>query len=167
MTGAIFIDLRKAFDTLGHSQIIESLSSFGIYDVERDLLLDYLFNRTQSVRIGTEISHTEKITCGVPQGSILGPLLFLVTFNEIKSALKHSQIITDADDTVIYTSGNSIDMIQTKLQSDFDRIYEWLESMDLVMNMKKGKIEVMLFGTARRENKESTNKYELQLLQDK
>ena len=92
--GSYFIDLSKAFDTLSHGQIFESLSSYGIYGTERELFTNYLFNRTQSVRIGPEVSVPEKITCGVPQGSILGPLLFLITFNDINSikALKYHHV---------------------------------------------------------------------------
>ena len=155
MTGAIFIDLSKAFDTLSHGQIVESLSSYGIYGTELELFTNYLFNRTQSVRVGPEISNPEKITCGVPQGSILGPVLFLITFNDIVTVLKHSNIITYADDTVIYFSGKSKESIQDRLQSDFNAIADWLESMDLVTNIKKGKTEVMLFGTSQKVKNQS------------
>ena len=86
-------------------------------------------------------------TCGVPQGSILGPLLFLITFNDISTVLIHSNIITYADDTVIYLSGKSKESIQSGLQSDFNAIADWMESMDLVTNMKEGRTEVMLFRT--------------------
>ena len=155
MTGAIFIDLSKAFDTLSHGQIVESLSSYSIYGTELELFTNYLFNRTQSVRVGPEISNPEKITRGVPQGSILGPLLFLITFNDIATVLKHSNIITYADDTVIYFSGKSKESIQDRLQSDFNAIADWMESMDLVTNMKKGKTEVMLFGTSQKVKNQS------------
>jgi len=75
MTGAIFINFNKAFDTLGHGQIIESLTSYGVIEGERELFMNYLFGR--SVGIGNEISIPEPVVCGVPQCSILGPLLFL------------------------------------------------------------------------------------------
>ena len=140
---------------MSHGQIVKSLSSYGIYGTELELFTNYLFNRTQSVRVGPEISNPEKITCGVPQGSILGPLLFLITFNDIATVLKHSNIITYADDTVIYFSGKSKESIQDRLQSDFNAIADWLESMDLVTNMKKGKTEVMLFGTSQKVKNQS------------
>ena len=130
----IFIDLSKAFDTLGHSQIIENLSSYGITGKENDLLTNYLFGRTQSVRIGNEISTPQPVVCGVPQGSILGPILFLVTSNDIASVLKHSKIITYADDTVIYISDSSTESVQRLLQEDFQRVDEWLKSIDLITN---------------------------------
>jgi len=153
MTGAIFIDLSKAFDTLGHAQIIANLSNYGIFGTERELFANYLFNRKQSVKMHQEISPMENVTCGVPQGSILGPLLFLLTFNDIDSVLHHSKIITYADDTIIYLPGKTIENVEMKLQEDFNAVAEWLESMDLVCNMKKGKTEVMLFGTTQKKQK--------------
>ena len=150
MTGSIFVDLSKAFDTLGHSQIIASLASYGVTGSEKELFINYLFDRKQSVRIGNEISSPQNVTCGVPQGSILGPLLFLVTFNDIGSVLKHSEIITYADDTVIYVCDTSVQRIQEKLQEDFTALTDWLESTDLIINLKKGKTECMLFGTSQK-----------------
>ena len=154
MTGAIFIDLSKAFDSLGHAHIIESLSNYGVVGSERELFINYLFGRKQSVRIRNEISPPEPVICGVPQGSILGPLLFLITFDDVGSVLKHSQILTYADDTVIYVSGTSTNRIQEMLQHDFNSLVEWLESIDLITNMKKGKTECMLFGTSLKVKKE-------------
>ncbi|MEM6812713.1 MAG: reverse transcriptase family protein, partial [Pseudomonadota bacterium] len=163
VTGAIFVDLSKAFDTLSHSQIIESLKSYGITGKANDLFTNYLFGRKQSVCFGAEISKPEPVTCGVPQGSILGPLLFLITFNDVSSVIKYSNIITYADDTVIYVSGKNKDEVQTKLQKDFLSVTKWLDSKDLVINMKKGKTECMLFGTAQKiKNKtlEVTNNHQ-------
>ena len=163
MTGAIFVDLSKAFDTLSHSQIIENLTSYGIHDKEKDLLVDYLFNREQSVRIWQELSEPEKVNCGLPQGSILGPLLFLLTFNDIESVLEHSKIFTYADDTVIYFQAKTTSLIEDRLTKDFKSLADWLESMDLVCNMKKGKTEVMLFGTPQKiKNKSLKVKHNLQ-----
>jgi len=142
MTGTTFIDLSKAFDTLRHSQIIETLGSCGV--------TGNLVGRKQSVRIQNVISAPQRITCGVPQGSMLRPLLFLVTFNDIGTFLKHSEIITYADSTVIYVEGTSIDCIQKKLQEDFNAV-----SIDPITNFKKGKTECMLFGTAQKVKNKS------------
>jgi hypothetical protein len=98
---------------------------------------------------------SRKCNFGVPQGSIIGPLLFLLTFNDIESVLHHSKIITYADDTIIYLPGKTTEDIQIKLQEDFNSVAEWLESMDLVSNMKKGKTEVMLFGTTQKTKNNS------------
>ena len=150
MTGVIFVDLNKAFDSLGHAQILKNLPSYGIHGREQQLFANYLFNRKQAVRFDREISEFHDVTCGVPQGSILGPLLFLLTFDNVESVLRHSKIITYADDTVIYVSEKSKRDIEVKLNEDFCALVAWLESMHLVCNMKKGKTEAMLFGTQKR-----------------
>ena len=157
MTGAIFIDLSKAFDTLGHAQIIECLPSYGIYGIESELITNYLFNRKQIVYYNRTMSSTQPVFCGVPQGSVLGPLLFLLAFNDIGGVLKHSKIILYADDTVIYSSAKSKEEIEKNLTEDFGRVADWMEENDLVTNMKKGKTECMLFGTKQRTKHAALN----------
>ena len=154
-TGAIFIDLSKAFDTLSHSQIITNLKNYGIVGIENDLFTNYLFNRQQAVNFNKTMSHYEAVTCGVPQGSILGPLLFLISFNDVEESLQYCNIIMYADDTVIFTSGKSLKEIEESLTSDFNRIANWMTENELVINTKKGKTECMLFGTPQR-TKEQT-----------
>ena len=84
MTGAIFIDLSKAFDSLSHAQIVESLPSYGITETTKELPTEYLFDRKQSVfYFNKETSDYKSVTCGAPQGSILGPLHFLNAFNNV------------------------------------------------------------------------------------
>lgn len=155
MTGAIFIDLSKAFDTLSHAQIIECLPSYGIYGLEKELITNYLFNRKQIVSYNHTLSLKHPVLCGVPQGSVLGPLLFLLAFNDIGEVLKNSKILLYADDTVIYTCGKTKQEIESRLQEDFRRVAEWMEQNDLVTNMKKGKTECMLFGTKQRTKQHS------------
>jgi len=144
MSGAIFIDLSKAFDTLSHSQIISNLENYGVRDVERELFVNYLFNRKQQVNFLNVLSGSESVTCGVPQGSILGPLLFLLSFDGVVNALKDCNILMYADDTVMFTSGKDHVEIQQKLSDDFKRVAEWMEANELITNMKAGKTECML-----------------------
>ena len=101
LVGSIFIDLTKAFDTLSHSKLLSKLSSYGIKNNELHWFTDYLFNRSQCVQFKNALSSEEKVTCGVPQGSIVGPLLFIIFFNDFNTCLKHSKVIKYADDTVI------------------------------------------------------------------
>ena len=98
LVGAVFIDLSKAFDTLGHAKLISKLKSHGIVNTEIDWFQDYLFNRTQYVQLGNTLSNAEKVHCGVPQGSIIGPLLFVLFYNDFPLCLKHSKVIVYADD---------------------------------------------------------------------
>ena len=102
--GLLYIDLSKAFDTIGHDLLFIKLSSYGILGNELQWFIDYMFNRKQVVNINASLSNPNPIFSGVPQGSILGPLLFLIFFNDFSSHLKHSRVILYAYETVIYVS---------------------------------------------------------------
>jgi len=157
LTGAVFIDLSKAFDTLSHSQILTNLRAVGVRDLENDLFADYLFNRSQSVCFDGTSSEYQNIICGVPQGSILGPLLFLISYDGVTNVLENCKILMYADDTVLFVSAKSIVDIEKLLTEDFVRVTEWLESNELIINMNKGKTECMLFGTRQRLNGKELN----------
>ena len=145
LTGAIFIELSKAFDTLSHSQIINNLSNYGIRDVEKNFFINYVFNRKQLVNFRNVLSKPGTVLYCVPQGSILGPLLFLLSFGDVGHVLSHCNIIMYAHDTVIYTSAKVYKELQQKLSDDFNRVACWLESNDLIMNIKAGKTKCIIF----------------------
>ena len=92
-------------------------------------------------------SNKEPIYCGVPQGSILGPLLFIVFYNDFADHLEYCNAITYTDDTVIFVSDKNVSNIETKLNKDLDKISAYFHLNELVINLKKGKSEVMLFGS--------------------
>ena len=96
------------------------------------------------------ISDEQNLLTGVPQGSILGPLLFLISFNDAVEVMEYSSILKYADDTVLYVAGKEIDSIENKLSKDMENLSRWLSSNELILNLKKGKTESILFGTAQR-----------------
>ena len=169
LVGAIFIDLTKAFDTVSHSVLLSKLSVYGIKGVELEWFTNYLFSRKQQVVIQNTKSECEFISCGVPQGSILGPVLFLLYFNDFSKTLFKSEVLMFADDTVVFYAGKSAKEIESVLNSELENIFKCFVKIDLMVNLTKGKTEAMLFGTRSRLNLlhakfgpfevNSTNKY--------
>lgn len=153
LVGAVFMDLSRAFDTLSHSTLIAKLKSYGISGNEITWLNDYLFQRKQIIQIGNELSPEYTVSTGVPQGSLLGPLMFLIYFNDFPDCITHSNVIMYADDTVIYFAHKDKAIIEECLNSDFVAISKYLEESELVINLKKGKTESMLFGTSIKLNR--------------
>ncbi|CAB4016557.1 Hypothetical predicted protein [Paramuricea clavata] len=102
MTGAVFIDLSKAFDSIDHSILLKKLLSMSIVGREHEWFADYLRGRTQIVDYQGTFSDQEAVTVGVPQGSFLGPLLFVLHVNDLPSVIRHCQILMYADDTVVF-----------------------------------------------------------------
>ena len=151
--GEIYLDLSKAFDTVSHLYLLSKLPSYGINGNELTWFQNYLFNRKQHIFYDGHLSKAFPVFRGVPQGSILGPTLFLLHLDDIDNCLRHSSIIKYADDTVIYVSGNDSDSIQKKLNADILEVHNWLTDNDLSLNLKKGKTETMIFGTSIRVKK--------------
>ena len=145
---------------MGHSIILEKLLLHGVNGHELLWLTDYLINRTQTVEINNNSSTTENIQSGVPQGSILGPLLFIVSSMTSVIFLCQSNVIQYADDTVISFSAKSTNIIVSVLNNDLRDIVKYCEENELLLNFKKGKTEVMLLGTALRMERHG-NKIEI------
>ena len=150
MTGALFLDLSKAFDTIGHGILLEKLILYGVGGNEHSWFTDYLFRRPQHVEQNNIRSETKFITSGVPQGSILGPLLFIVFFNDLPDHLTYCEIFQYADDTVILYADKDIDRIEKMPNADINNNGTYCEQNELLLNLKKGKTETMLFGTSQR-----------------
>ena len=94
-------------------------------------------------------SSNQPLFMGVPQGSILGPLLFLVFYNDLTDLETNSRVLKYTDETVIYCSGKDVRSIEANFTYDMDLIAKYLDDNELIMNLEKGKTEVMLFGTAK------------------
>jgi hypothetical protein len=103
------------------------------------------------------LSAPQDIFCGVPQGSILGPLLFLLHFNEMLTLLKHCKILMYADDTVLYYHHHNLEEIERAITEDLSTMSTWLQENELILNLKNGKTEIMVFGTKARLNKQDHN----------
>ena len=150
LVGVVFIDLSKAFDTLDHALLLDKIASYGIASNEIEWFTDYLFGRKQICIYEGGKSNAEPLNIGVPQGSILGPVLFLLYFNDFIRCLKHTKVVQFADDTVIYTSSKDFSAVESMLNSDLISISEYFERNQLIINLNKGKTEAMLVGTAKR-----------------
>ena len=104
---ALFLDLKKAFDTVDHEILISKLAKYGITGIENNWYKSYLTNRSQYCSIDGQVSDIMEIDCGIPQGSCLGPLLFIIYLNDFEHCLEHSRANMYADDTEITISSNN------------------------------------------------------------
>ena len=143
---SIFIDLKKAFNTVSHKLILKKLELLGIENAKLGWFRSYLTNRMQITKVNDETSEPCVINTGVPQGSLLGVLLFQLLINDMTQVLKHSNCLLYADDTTIYVIGRNIRFMKMKLQSNIDSISMWLCSNSLKLNVAKTK--VLLFNYA-------------------
>ena len=150
-TLAAFIDLRKAFDTVNMSILVKKLEKAGIRNDILRWFENYLSNRSQSTIANEVTSGLLPVTCGVPQGSVLGPLFFLVYVNDIQEALDVCGLKLYADDTVIYRSGVDSREASIKLQRSINLFTEWCTANALTVNIKKTKI--MAFGSRNKVKK--------------
>lgn len=158
LTLAVFIDLRKCFDSCRHHIIIDKLEHYGVRGTSLKWFISYLSGRTQFVQYNKEIkSDLSSVTIGTPQGSILGPILTLVMLNDMRRSLKLSHSILFADDTTIYVQGTNVEFLFVKMQRELDLIRQWLLDNGLSLNIDKTKC--MLFhpkGTTYVNNKSLT-----------
>ena len=152
-TGAVFMDLSKAFDTVDHGCLISKLVLYGIRNIELCWFESYLFNRKQYVQFKNSSSNPQSTITGVPQGSILGPLLFVLLMNDIECGIKKCKIFLYADDAVLFASNKDSSIIEQDLNSDVIHIGSWFNDNNLVINLKEGKTEFMMFGSPQKIKK--------------
>ena len=123
--GAILTDLSKAFDSLNHELLIAKLNAYNFDDSVLKLLLNYLCNRKQRVNINNEFSSWKEIESGVPQGSILGPLLFNIYINDLFYFLEDANIANYADDNTPYLTNKTLEILIRNLEKETGTLYNW------------------------------------------
>ena len=138
-TLALFLDLSKAFDSLDHKTIIKKLDYYGIRGIALSWFKSYLQEREIKVKIKMEISDSYKNNFGTPQGSVLGPLIFIILANDLVKSLKFCNAVTFADDTTIFASGKKLKFLYKKVNTDLVRLNDWMRSNSLTINADKTK----------------------------
>ena len=140
LTAACFLDLKKAFDSVHHGYLFEILGTLGLDDTVLNWLMSYLTGRSQYTRIGNLVSDKAPVSFGVPQGSVLGPLLFIIYINDVVERMGECKFALYADDLVVYNSANRVDLVQSRLQHAMDNIGQWCLDKRLTVNVDKTKI---------------------------
>lgn len=136
---ALFLDLKRAFETVDRSILLNKLFKYGIRQKELRWFESFLSARTQRIKLGEVYSSSKAVNLGVPQGTILGVILFLVYVNDIKDCLKFSKVSLFADDTLVYIVGKNLNVCENNLNSDADNLFEWLCKNKLKLNIMKTK----------------------------
>jgi len=140
----VLLDLQKAFDTVNHDILLMKLQSIGLNTDIVNWFQSYLSGRLQTINISGASSTPREITCGVPQGSILGPLLFLIYVNDMSTVVKN-KLLLYADDSAILVSGKNKEHITSALSKDLELVSHWL--VDNKLSLHLGKTESILFAS--------------------
>ena len=135
--GAIQMDLSKAFDCLPHDLLIAKLSAYGFGNRALKLFYSYLSDRKHRVRIGCSLSDWLCALLGVPQGSVLGPILFNIFINDLMLTVKECSICNFADDNTLYSMNKTLEEVLNNLRHETTSVIGWLNSNGMVANPKK------------------------------
>ena len=146
---AVFVDLRKAFDTVNHDILCNKLQVYGIRGGVLDWCAHYLSGRSQRTLANNVKSDKCELSFGVPQGSVLGPLFFILYVNNVEKCLDNVKVQLHADDTIIFSSGRNLDLLTKHLHSNLCKFVKWCNSNKLTLNQSKTKM--VTFGTRQSE----------------
>jgi len=154
----VFIDIKKAFDTVDHKILLSKLEHYGIRGIANLWFKSYLNERRQFVCIDSINSNIQQNNCGVPQGSILGPLLFILYINDLNKAINHSEVYHFADDTSLILSNQSFKELTKQMNRDLNLLSEWSRANELCLNVAK--TELIIFNPP---GKATNLKYKIKL----
>lgn len=143
-TVGVFIDLSKAFDTIHHATLLKKLYRYGIRGTAYTWLKSYLTNRKQYVHLNGANSDIQMVSYGVPQGSVLGPKLFILFINDICDVLQNVNCVLFADDTSLYASGPELEQLLNAVENDLKILKKWFDINQLSLNINK--TNFILFG---------------------
>ena len=138
----IFLDLSKAFDTVNHHLLLQKLEHYGIRDLALNWFNSYLTKRKQYVSLGNVKSDLLEISCGVPQGSVLGPLLFLLYINDFSNSSKKLDFHIFADDSNLFYTEKCLLSLEREINSELISIHNWLIANKLVLNIEKSNVVI-------------------------
>ena len=150
LVGLVFIDLKKAFDTVDHKILCKKLELYGVQNRELSWFESYLTNRKQFCRVNGVDSEIGDIEVGVPQGSCLGPLLFLIYINDLPQAVQDSTVSMYTDDTSLCYQSSDITQLNEAINGDLKQLDTWLQGNKLSLNVAK--THSMLVSTKQRHN---------------
>lgn len=133
---ATFCDLSKAFDCVDHNSLLQKLKFYGVGDIGMKLLTSYLKNRSQLVSVGKEKSNLAQVVTGVPQGSVLGPFLFLIMINDLPSSVETKTFLY-ADDTTFLCTSKDFNSLKTLTDSTIVQASHWFRANGFLLNENK------------------------------
>ena len=150
LVGLVFIDLKKAFDTVDHDILCKKLELYGVQQRELSWFRSYLSNCKQFCRVNGVDSDVGEIEVGVPQGSCLGPLLFLIYINDLPQTVQGSSVTMYADDTSLCHQSHDLTQLNEAIDSDLTKLETWLQGNKLSLNVAK--THSMLISTKQKHN---------------
>jgi hypothetical protein len=136
-TAMCFLDIKKCFDTINHPLLLFKLEKYGIRNNELKWFTSYLSDRSQVVVNNTNLSEKALLNIGVPQGTILGPILFLLYVNDLSNVISNAHINIYADDVVVYCSDSNLSKLQNHMQNIMDDVYKWYVENKLTLSIDK------------------------------